>query len=108
MLRHIERLEKLIHKESSWFLARELDLENYLITITEVTIDKNLNKAVVFVGIFPEKKQKEGLVELAQKRNELQSYLFKKIKTWKMPQIEFEIDKGAENAARVESAFLKK
>ena len=108
MKHHVERLEKFILTEGGKQIAKNLEFSGALPTITSVKIDKNLENAIIKVSVWPKEKEAEILSKLKGYRFELQSYLFKKLKTWKFPKLDFEIDRGPENAAQVEKIILQK
>ncbi len=107
MKHHIERLEKFILTEGGKKIAKELEFSGAIATITDVKIDKNLENAIIKVSVWPKGKDGEVLRKLRAYRIELQSYLFKKLKTWKFPKLDFEIDRGPENAAAVEKILME-
>ena len=102
-----ERMGNLVREELSKIIARELEFENALVTITEVEVDKKIDKAKVMVSVIPSEKAKEVFKILDVARNSLQTILFRKLNLKPMPRIQFEIDRGFENAANVEKAFLE-
>ncbi|MDO8664805.1 MAG: 30S ribosome-binding factor RbfA [Candidatus Liptonbacteria bacterium] len=102
-----ERMGNLIREELSKIIVRELEFENALVTITEVEVDKKLDKAKVMVSVIPSEKAKEVFKILDIARNSLQTILFRKLNLKPVPRIQFEIDRGLENAANVEKAFLE-
>lgn len=102
-----ERVGKLIREEISKAIGRELEFENALVTITEVETDKKLQTANVRVSVLPAEKTKNVLKILDRSRNMLQTFLFKKLNIKPMPRIQFEIDRGPENAANVEKTLLE-
>ncbi|MCL5733932.1 MAG: ribosome-binding factor A [Patescibacteria group bacterium] len=107
MKHHVERLEKFILTEGGNQIRKNLEFDGALPTITGVEIDKNLENAIIKVSVWPKEKEKEVLKKLKDYRFELQSYLFKKLKTWKFPKLDFEVDRGSENAATVEKILMK-
>lgn len=102
-----ERVSNLIREELSLMIARELEFPGALVTITEVTIDKKLELARVNVSVIPKEKEKEALKILVKECGLLQHLLLKKINIKPMPRIEFQLDKGLENAAKVEKLLLE-
>jgi ribosome-binding factor A len=100
-------MEKFILTEGGKQIAKNLEFGGALATITNVKIDKNLENAIIKVSVWPKEKENEILRELKGYRFELQSYLFKKLKTWKFPKLDFEIDHGPENAAQVEKIIIE-
>lgn len=101
------RVSKLIKRELSKIIEREIEFEGALATITEVQVDPKLEHAEVLVGILPKEKEAESFNVLREARGKLQSLLMKKINIKPMPRIEFKIDYGAENAAKIEKRFLE-
>ncbi len=102
-----QRVGKLVREELSKIIARELEFENILATITEVEVDKKLEIAKTRISVWPVEKSKDVLNELNKARNFLQTALFKKLNIRPMPKIQFEIDHGPEHAAGVEKALLE-
>ena len=102
-----QRVSSLIREKLAWIIEREIEVSGGLITITEVQVDKKLERAKVKISILPKEKEAESLKLLSRLIGELQHLLFKEINIRPMPRIYFEIDSGAENAAEVEKALLR-
>ena len=102
------RVQKLIREELSKIVLRELEFFGALATITEVVVDKKLGTAKVKVSILPAEAAEEVLKTLEKNTGKLQYLLMKKINLKPMPKISFEIDRGPENAARIEKMLLGK
>jgi len=100
-----ERVSKLVREELAKLLERELEFEG-LVTITEVEVDKKLDRARVKVSVIPASGEAAALKTLEYAAGSLQHKLLKKINIKPMPRIAFEIDRGLENAAKVEKALL--
>lgn len=103
---HRERLAKLIREELSKIIARDLEFQGALVTVTDVEFDKQLLRAVVKVSVWPMKKEAAALAVLANSVRELRSILFKRLSIRQMPGLVFELDHGNENAAKVEKLLL--
>jgi ribosome-binding factor A len=101
------RVANLIQEELSKTILKELEFEGALPTITEVDIGDKLETAKVKVSVIPSSQNKAVLEKLNQARGRLQHLLMKKINIKPMPKIRFEIDRGPENAARVEKILLE-
>ncbi len=101
------RVSSLIREELSTLFVKELEFEGALVTITEVKVDKKLEYAEVRVSVLPIEKEEETLKILKGARSTLQHLLLKKINIKPMPHIGFKIDRGPENAARVEKRLLE-
>jgi ribosome-binding factor A len=100
-----ERVSKLVREELSKIIERELEFDA-LVTVTEVDVDKKMDRARVLVSVLPAKGEAAALRTLANAAGYLQHLLVKKVNIKPMPRIMFEIDRGPENAARVEKALL--
>lgn len=88
-------------------MLREMGFHGVLVTITSVVVDKRLENAKVKVGILPADKIDATLRELKKHQGDLQFMLNRTLNIRPMPRIEFEIDHGAENAAKVEKILLE-
>ena len=97
-----ERVSKLIREELSKIIIREVEFPDALVTITTVEVDKKLERAKVSVSVIPSSAGDAALAELEKHTGHLQYLLMKKINIKPMPRILFSIDRGLENAAKVE------
>ena len=86
---------------------KETEFPGALVTITEVRISKDTDRAVVGVSVLPSEESEEALKILNQNIRHLQYLLMKKINVRPMPQIIFEIDYGLEKAAEIEKLLLQ-
>ncbi len=102
-----ERVSKLIREELSMIIARELNFNGALATITEVVVDKHLGTARVMLSVIPSSKAAKALKVANADAGNLQYLLMKKIQIKPLPRIRFEIDRGPEHAANVEKLLLK-
>jgi len=102
-----KRVSSLIERELNTIISRELEFENYLVTITSVEVNDKLERAVIKFSVFPSEKMEEASKILNQNRGRLQFLLGRKINIKPMPQIEFREDRGLEEAAKVERALLE-
>lgn len=101
------RVAELIRDELGKLLVRDLEFGSTLVTITEVRVTDKLDHAKVLVSILPEAEVVPVLKILHDAQGELQHKLLKKINIKPMPRIAFELDRGPENAAKIEKALLK-
>ncbi len=101
------RVGKLIREELSALILRELEFPGALVTLMEVEVDKKLGLAKVEVSVVPSARAGEALAILNDNRSRLQHALLRKINIKPMPQLRFAIDRGPENAARVEKNLLE-
>lgn len=100
------RVGNLIREELSIMIARELEFPGALVTVTEIEVNKKLDVAHVRVSVLPSNKAAEVLKILQTAAGELHYKLVRKLNIKPMPHLEFVIDHGPENAARVEKALL--
>lgn len=101
-----QRAGQLIRDELSKIISRELEINDALATITEVEVDKKLDTAKVRISVLPAEKTKEVFDLFNRSRSHLQGILFKKLNMRPTPQIQFELDRGPENAAMIEKHLL--
>ncbi|HUX35823.1 MAG TPA: ribosome-binding factor A [Candidatus Paceibacterota bacterium] len=101
-----QRAGQLIRDELSKIIARDVEINGALMTITEVDVDKKLETAKVRISVLPPSKAKEVFDLLNKNHFTLQNTLFKKLNMRPTPMIRFEIDRGPENAAIVEKTLL--
>ena len=102
------RVGSLIREELAILLVRDVEFpKGVLVTITEVEVDKKLDRANVGISVYPSQKEREAVEILKPAMRELAHKLLKKINIKPMPRIHFFIDHGTENAAMVEKKLLE-
>lgn len=97
-----ERVANLIQAELSKLIARELDFNGALVTVTRVEVDAKLEGAKIRIGVIPKERADEAMRVLASRAGALQHLLNRKLNIKPMPRIVFVRDLGAESAAEVE------
>src|SRR5690242_10840466 len=101
------RMGQLIRDELAAYILKTLEFEQgAFVTLTEVEVNKKLDHAKVRISVIPSEEALNVLKKLKSERGRLQHFLNHKLNIKPMPQIEFEIDRGPENAANVEKALL--
>lgn len=101
------RMGQLIRDELAQYILKTVEFENgAFATLTEVEVTKKLDHAKVRISVIPSSEALNVLKILKKERGRLQHFLNHKLNIKPMPQIEFEIDRGPENAANVEKALL--
>lgn len=104
----IERLESFIKKELSEFLRENILLgEGIFLSITRVLVDDSLERAQVFVSVFPEKFSEEIFKELKLLHRVARKFLASRIKRHKTPQVQFLLDKNLDAESRIEKLLNK-
>jgi len=102
-----QRLVKVFEEELSKIIAKELEFSGALPTITSVEFSDKLEHANIGFSVFPSEKAEEVLKILNENKFKLRKILGKKVMIRIMPQLDFKIDHGTENAARVEELLMK-
>ncbi len=106
MSKRIQQVNRLIQKELSWIILRELeeDLSSSptLITLTRVETSGNLIQAKVYISVLPENEIKRVFRVLNQQIYELQQKLNQRLKMRPVPRIKFLEEKKTSEAGRVE------
>ncbi len=103
------RVSSLIQEELSKIIQRYVDFpEGALVTVSEVNVSPDLEKAEVKISVIPTDLSKESLVILNKSAGRLQHLLNRKLNIKPMPRIDFEVDYGLAKAAEVEKLLLKK
>ncbi|MBU6500625.1 MAG: ribosome-binding factor A [Patescibacteria group bacterium] len=101
------RVSKLIKEELGELLLKNLEFPGVLVTITDVNVSSKLDIARVELSVLPVDATKKVFKAVNAAQKELQYLLLKKINIKPMPQIMFEVDHGAENAAKVEKLLIQ-
>ncbi len=97
-----ERVGNVIQEELSKMIIREVELPGGLITVVAVDVDKKMEHAHVRVSVIPAPLEAKAFRVLNMKIGEFQHALNRKMGIRPMPLISFMIDRGNENAARVD------
>ena len=99
----IERLASFIKKELSMFLRENISLEKgVFLSVTQVFIDDSLNRAQVYVSVFPEKFSSDIFKELKLLKKSARKFLASRVGRHKIPEINFVLDKNLDAESRIE------
>jgi ribosome-binding factor A len=101
------RVAPLIQEELAKLILRDIELPGGIITITDVDVTDKLDYARVKVSVLPSSLAQKGLGLLQDCAGRLQHDLLRKINIKPMPYLQFMIDEGAENAAKLERVFIE-
>ena len=102
-----ERLGSLIRSELALIIAREVELPGVLPTITEVIVEDDHAHATVRISFFPSGKSERCLRVIQHELPRFERMLWKKLGVRPMPHLSAVLDRGPENAAKVEKALLE-
>lgn len=86
-----KRVSRLIKEELSKLLVKEIEIPESLITITDVEVSNDLEKAIVKITVYPPQKSPEVLEILSKARGQLQFLLTRKLNIKPMPRIAFSL-----------------
>lgn len=98
-----EKVSSLIQQELSALLARNVEFPlGTLVTVSSVNVSPDLDDAMVGISVIPDERTERVMIVLHKLRGFIQKSITRKMNIKPMPRIDFEIDRGAENAAKVE------
>lgn len=83
-------------------IIKNVELPGGLITVVEVSVDKKMEHARAHISVIPESLEAVALRKLNMKIGEFQHALNRKMGIRPMPLISFVLDRGNENAAKIE------
>lgn len=102
-----QQLNSLIRNELATFIQREIEFPiGSLVTLIEVQVAPDFETGIAMVSVLPSDKKDEALAILKSNRALAQTFLFKRLKMAKVPQIRFEYDGGSEKSAAIEKILL--
>jgi ribosome-binding factor A len=101
-----DRVTSLLQDQLNKLMLREIDIPDVLITITDVHVSKDVTEAMIKVSVIPSEKGEEVLEILQKAKRGLQWKLVRMMNIKPTPHIDFKLDHGTENAAKVEKALL--
>ena len=108
MSQRIPRVNKLIKKELSQILLKEIEFpKDVLVTVTRVIASDNLNEAKVYISVMPEEQSERVLQILERKVYYLQQKINKRLRMRPIPQIRFSEEKETAEAGRIEELLEK-
>lgn len=96
-----DRGKEVVRQAASEFIQKETNGQS-LITVTNISSNKDFKKATVFVTVFPEHKEEAALDFLKRQRREFKDYIKKNTKLSRIPHFDFAIDLGDKSRQRVE------
>ena len=98
----VERLGEFIRQEVALILQQEIaDPRLTFVSVTRVSLSKDLRQARVYVSILDDAKREVALAALDRARGHIQSLLAPRIRARFLPIISFEYDPGLARSVRV-------
>lgn len=96
-----EKIIEVIGHAASDFIQRESNT-NSLITVTEVQLAKDFQKAVIFVTVFPDEHEISALNFLKRNLGPFREFVKEKTRLQHIPWFDFAIDGGEKNRQRID------
>jgi len=90
-----QRLASVLKRELSSLFLRTFDFGGALVTITDIRVAKNLERAEVDLSILPFEKGPEMFTMIEERRREIEHELRKRLKIRSVPRLHFSIAKPA-------------
>jgi len=97
-----EKIKNLIQGLAAQFITIESSNIS-LITVTNCHIFDKENKAVIYITVLPENKEKESLLFVKRLLGRMREYIASKMKTKSIPFLEVQIDIGEKNMRLIEN-----
>jgi len=107
MSQRIKRVNELLKHEISQLLLREIDVNDILITITDIDTSPDLRYAKIKISVMPNEKNELVLKVIGKSIFHIQQKLNKKLHMKPVPKIRFEIDETEAKAQRIEELLNK-
>lgn len=108
MSHRTERLNNLLQEEVGALIHKEIEFGlGILVTVTGARVSKDTAHAKIYISIFPKNRIGSVLEVLRKNIYDLQHALNKRLKISPVPKIEFELDKGLDNAEKIEQIANK-
>ncbi len=99
-----DRFVPTLQKYVATFLEQAFSGDT-IITVTRISVSKDLRKATIFVSIYPSERAQVVFEKIKGRARELRSYVKSHLESKIVPFFDFELDKGEENRQRVEELF---
>ena len=104
-----QRLQSIFQKEITNIIQNEIkDPKLGFVTVSDVSVTNDLSYAKVFVSFLGKDERNEaGLKILIKARGFIRSQLAKRVKVYKVPELEFIIDDSLKKAQRIDDILNK-
>ena len=94
-------------KAAAEFIARTIAIKEGVITVTRVDIHPSLERATVYVSVWPESKESEAMKSLKSVRRDFYEYAERKFTMRQRTAVEFKIDPGEKARRRFEEILRR-
>lgn len=101
-----EKIGEIIKRLSAEFIERESN-RDALISVTRVDISPDLKRVIIFISVLPESKEEASLFFVKRQGTAMRTYIKEHAKIRTIPYLEFIIDVGEKNRARIDEIELE-
>jgi ribosome-binding factor A len=95
------RINEVVKRELSGIVAREINFEGGLVSISHVEVTSDLKSAHVFVSVLGTESGESVISKLASHRPALQAELARHVTLKYTPHLSFHLDNSIERGARI-------
>jgi ribosome-binding factor A len=95
------RINEVVKRELSGIVAREINFEGGLVSISHVEVTSDLKSAQVFVSVLGTESGESVISKLASHRPALQAELARHVTLKYTPHLSFHLDNSIERGARI-------
>jgi ribosome-binding factor A len=96
-----DKINELLKRLVAEFIERESN-RDALISVTRVDISPDLKRALVYISVLPESKEEASLFFVKRQGTDLRTYIKNHAAMRTIPFLEFQIDLGEKNRARID------
>ena len=101
-----EKIIKIVKGAAADFMQRESNGAS-LITITSVQLSNDEKYATILFTVLPEEKEQAALEFAKRMRSDFKEYVKAHTKLGRVPQFDFEIDRGEKHRQKIDVISLK-
>jgi len=103
MSKRAEQIAEVIQRDLSEFWIRELELGmDKLVTLTQVKVTPDLKHAYLYISVLPITKTGEAVKIITKNLGQARSYLSKRLKVWKCPDLRVSVDDSALKTRKID------
>lgn len=98
-----ERVADLLRRELSEIIRRDVrDPRVGLVTVSGLSVGRDLSHAKVSVSVLGEDEERDAAIEALQRaKGFIRSLLAKRVRLRTVPELSFQLDRGAEHSQRI-------
>lgn len=96
-----QKFKGVIAQLAGEFIQSESNHQS-LITVTDILVTDDFQKATIFVTVLPEQKQDAALDFLKRQRKDFKKFIKKKSRMSRIPQFDFMLDAGEKHRQKID------